>query len=77
MTWDNVCDAWDAGSSQTFEANYGREGHIKVRPMGDEFEYMVVNHETQGSKPWARQDRWYRLAAVNGDFNGMDYTPER
>ena len=71
MTWKEVCNAWDAGSTQEFGAVYG-DGCLRVRPLGEEnFEYRVRGHRTQHDRAWRGRDRWFDLAAANGDINHL------
>lgn len=78
MDWNQVCDCWDAEwpTKQTvFSASYD-EGVISVRPTEGDFEYRLAGCRSQADRDWRPSDRWYSLAAANGDFVGMKYYPE-
>jgi len=67
-SWKEICKAWDAGSTQAFAAVYG-DGCLCVRPLGeDSFEYRIRGHRTQHDRAWRVRDRWFDLAAANGDI---------
>jgi len=69
MNWKEICKAWDAGSTQAFIAVYG-DGALCVRPLGEDgFEYRIRGHRSQHDRAWRGHDRWWDLAAANGDIN--------
>lgn len=73
MDWNDVCDLWDSGSPAVVSAPYG-DGEICLRPHGAAgFQYKVKGHKTQQDRDWRPCDRWYDIAAANGDFVGMKY----
>lgn len=76
MTWEQVCDRWDAEwpKRTEFSASYDG-GFISVRPIEGDFEYRLSGCKSQQDRDWRASDRWYSLAAANGDFAGMKYYP--